>query len=92
MYHLTLTAAERHAINWIGNRYSHGNYLYKLLWVDSEQIPNGVDWDAPEDIEFEIPEWVAWRINDIGSESDFAWDCFAPALVTKLNYFCEGIV
>jgi hypothetical protein len=92
MYHLTLTAGERKAIDWIGNRYDHGHDLFKLLWVESYAAPNSADWDYAGDITFSIPEFVAWDIRDMGERNNYLWDCFAPELVNKLNAFCDKIV
>lgn len=89
MYHLTLTYAERRAIDWIGDRYRHGTELYRLLWVESTVTPDDEDWDSPNDITFAIPEHVAWTISEIISEG---LDCFAPDLVCKLHRLQDRIV
>jgi hypothetical protein len=92
MYYLTLTTAERHAIDWVGHRYDHGYDLYKLLWVESEQTDNSLDWDSDDDITFRIPEAVSWKIAMIGEQCGHLWDCFSNALALKLNEFCMEIV
>ncbi len=92
MYHLTLTHEERKAIDWVGYRYGHGDNLYSLLWAQSEQTPNDVDWDSPQDITFAIPEHVAWEIQEIAEECEYRWDCFADSLASKLTDFCGQIV
>jgi hypothetical protein len=92
MYHLKLTATERKAIDWIGDRYAHGHDLYKVLWVQAKPTPEDADWDSPCDITFVISESVAWQIHEIAEECEYRWDCFAPSLATKLTRFCEQIV
>lgn len=90
MYYLTLTADERKAIDWIGNRYRHGDEFFRLLWANGKPFPNDADWDDPRSITFTIPENIAWQISEIGEEDN--WTCFAPALSAKLNEFCMQIV
>ena len=93
MYQLTLTIAERRAIDWVGNRYAHGTDLYKLLWASGcEAFPNDADWDNTSDITFYVPEHVAWQINEIGEECNYLWDCFAASLGAKLCEFCCKVV
>jgi len=92
MYQLTLTLAERKAIDWIGGRYAHGNYLYKLLWVKSDCNPNDADWDDPRPITFTIPENIAWCITEIGDECDYNWDCFGNELSDKLTKLCHEVI
>ncbi len=92
-YHLTLTHAERRAIDWVGHRYSHGDNLYSLVWgQNTSALPDDADWDDERDITFNLPEHVAWQINDIGEEDNFLWTCFARELSGKLNTFCDRIV
>lgn len=99
MYTLTLTHDERRAIDWIGNCYSNGNDLYKLLWVESilDQRAEEIDWASKCEMTFVIPEYVAWQIRDIGienahTEGQYCWPCFSPELCRKLNDFCDKIV
>jgi len=92
-YSLTLSLDERKAIDWIGNRYAHGQDLYEaLMCSDTQMSPDDADWTSPVDIIFTIPEYIAWQINDIGAESNYLWDCFAPAFAGKLTQFCFRIV
>jgi hypothetical protein len=91
MYHLTLTLTERLTLDHVGHRYSHGYDLYRLLWVESEQSPE-VDWDHDGPITFNIPEHTAWDIWQVGHDSNFRWDLFAPELSEKLTEFCQQIV
>jgi len=92
MYILTLSAADRAAIDWIGNRYAHGDDLFKLLWSECHHRPEYADWDYSGDISFEVPEHIAWAINEIGEEGAYCWDCFADDLSTKLTEFCMNVV
>lgn len=90
MYKLTLTAGERRAIDWIGDRYAHGLELYRLLWSNCEQEPDDQNWDADADITFHIPEHVAWDICSIVEEDNLA--CFDGDLVHKLLEFTTAVV
>jgi hypothetical protein len=42
------------------------------------------EWDDDGDLMFQIPERVAWEINELAEEEGYSWACFAPAL----NDFC----
>lgn len=95
MYTLTLTYAERKAIDWVGYRYEHGDNLRDLLEEAESKVNSDYDcdkWEEPIDITFHIPENLAWAINEIGEECEFRWDCFAEELAEKLNDFCNQIV
>lgn len=87
MYHLTLTADERKAIDWVGYRYEHGDDFYKLLIQTSMKNSKGedVDWDYEGDITFEILEHAAFEIQQLLWDSQF--ECFAEPLVRKLVDF-----
>lgn len=91
MYHLTLTLAERKAIDWIGHRYSNGDELFKLLWGCENHQPDE-DWDFDGDITFDVPQHVAWEIRDNAESEDGFWPCFAPDLAEKMQAFCDSIV
>ena len=88
MYSLTLTAEERQAFDWVGDRYNSGNVANLLI----DCIPVDHDWDDDCDITFTIPEPIAWQINQFADGEDYSRACFAPALVAKLNDFCWSIV
>lgn len=94
MYTLTLTKAERDAIDWIGPRYWHGDQLYRRIWGDSTQSPDDADWDTPVDITFHVPEHVAWEIRDSINydDGDEKLACFSDELKSKLLAFCDSIV
>ena len=93
MYTLTLSAADRKAIDWIGNRYRHGNDLWNIL-TDCDTSPS---WDSSDclwedsiDIEFFIPEHKSWEIVSIIEEDGLA--CFSSELVEKLLEFQGKLV
>lgn len=88
-YTLTLTSGERHAIDWVGNRYGHGNDLCLLL---IGCIRGDEEWGQEGDITFEIPEGTAWAIQEIAEEDNHNWTCFSSDLASKLDRFCDGIV
>ncbi len=89
MYRLTLTREERKAIDWVGPRYAHGNDLFSVLL---DYIPEDKEWDSEEDITFNLPEHVAWRIREIAEEVNHQWDCFSEALSRKMEDFLEKVV
>ncbi|MHC4300600.1 MAG: hypothetical protein ACYS7Y_25265 [Planctomycetota bacterium] len=92
-YTLTLTSAERKAIDWVGHRYAHGDDLSNVLlscdWVCMEAED---DWDGPHPLTFLISESDAWAIQQIADDEDHRWDCFARSLVGKMEAFLETIV
>ncbi len=88
MYKLTLTHDERAAFDWVGYRYNAGE-VAALIW---EEYRGELEWDAEGDIEFEIPESVAWLIKELAEEENMTWPCFAPELRDKLNSFLDKIV
>jgi len=96
MYTLTLTSDDRKAIDWIGNRYRHGDNLRSLLWSECDQhaIENSNgnpyhDWDSPQMIQFDIPENVAWQLVEIIGEG---LDCFSDDLCSRLWEFAAQVV
>ncbi len=92
MYTLTLTAPERKAIDFVGGRYWHGHDLYRILWTECKQSPNDVDWDSEDDIQFLIPEHIAWDIDRAASEDNYQFDLFGGELFDKLLTLCGQIV
>lgn len=87
-YELTLTKGERDAFDWVGGRYNGGEVsrlLTGCMGPDDE-------WSQDGDITFDIPEHIAWKINELAEQEGYAWPCFAPELVRKLNAFCDSIV
>ncbi len=55
-------------------------------------VPEDREWGDDGDITFQIPEHVAWEINELAEEEDYSWACFASELKGKLNDFCMAIV
>jgi hypothetical protein len=97
MYTLTLTITEQKAINWIGNRYRHGNDLYNLLvlctWEFEGQRGGDTEWAwGMHDITFKIPESIAWQIVDIIEDENERLSCFANELKNKLYEFSAQVV
>jgi hypothetical protein len=88
MYTLTLTADERRAFDWVGDRYNSGKVADLLM----DCIPENREWDDDGDITFQIPEHVAWEIKGLAEEEGYSWACFAPALAANLNRLCWSIV
>lgn len=92
MYTLTLTQSDRQAIDWVGNRYGHGNDLFKLLMYNCDSFPIEQEWHENGNMSFAVPEHVAWHIREIGEECEYRWDCFATSLANKMTEFCNKIV
>lgn len=93
-YTLTLTKADRDAIDWVGDRYSGAPAIFKV-WQETETNPER-DWSDDGDFTLVIPEHLAWEIRD-AAESDAegghsTWPCFAPSLKNKLDAFLDSIV
>jgi hypothetical protein len=88
MYTLTLTSDERGAFDWVGNRYNSGQIADLLL----DLMPENRDWTDETDIAFDIPEHVAWQINELAEQEGYSWACFTPDLAGKLNELCWSIV
>jgi hypothetical protein len=88
MYTLTLTADERRAFDWVGDRYNSCKFADLLIGC----IPENREWDDDGDITFQIPEHVAWEIKELVEEEGYSWACFARTLAAKLSDFCWGIV
>ncbi len=87
-YTLTLTRADRGAIDWVGHRYAHGDDLRDTLYACD--VTTGEEWDGPEDWVFNVPEHVAWTISDIIDSDNLA--CFASSLREKLYAFQDRII
>lgn len=83
MYQLTLTMEERRAFDWVGDRYESYD-VYKLLLDCTD-----AEWDSNMDITFNIPEHIAWAIEDA---HDPSWACFADELKEKLNNFLASVI
>ena len=88
-YTLTLSLAERRAIDWIGDRYAHGNELYSLLWARCEQTPDDADWDDPRPIDFTFTPKRAHDLTTIRDDDQGHWTCFAPEFAKKFDELCN---
>jgi hypothetical protein len=88
VYDLTLKADERRAFDWVGDRYNSGKVADLLL----DCIPDDREWSDDDDITFDIPEHIAWQINELAEAEGYSWPCFAPDLAEKLNELCWNIV
>jgi hypothetical protein len=89
MYRLTLTASERQAFDWVGNRYLTGDGWSSLLCACMGEDD---EWSADAAITFNVPEHVAWELNELAEQEDFLFPCFAGELAGKLMDFCMRIV
>lgn len=106
-YKLTLTRSERQAIEWIGHRYFHGNDLQDLISTftpyDADDmliaaentitsVPVDEAWESNHDITFDLPECVAWRINEGFEAEGYQFACLAEDFAAKLQNFVDSIV
>lgn len=89
MYRLTLTAEERRAFDWIGDRYETGGPVARML---SDYMPEAAEWDGPDDITFTVPEHVAWQIDQASKAEGHYWPCFSPDLAKKMCRFTNQLV
>lgn len=93
MYHLTLSSGERRAIDFVGNRYPSGDQLRDVLM---DCIPSDADWSEDGDITFNIPEHMAWEINDLYEEESegghSGYPMFDDELMEKMHEFIDHIV
>jgi len=90
MYELILTAGERAAFDWVGDRYNAGAIADILRdCIKNEES----SWGMPYvDVTFAIPEHKAWEIQELAREEEFSFPCFSDELRAKLCDFCEAIV
>jgi hypothetical protein len=88
MYQLVLTADERRAFDWVGDRYNAGQVASILM----DHLPEDSEWADESDIAFDVPESAAWEIQRLAEEEEFLWPCFGGDLRTKLNDFLGQIV
>lgn len=90
MYRLTLTASERSAFDWVGDRYLTGDRFATLLCT-CDATESDTDWEGPEDITFLVPEPVAWELRDL-AEQEGGFPCYAEELTAKLWAFLDKLV
>lgn len=91
MYTLTLTKADRDAFDWVGGRYNAHEIagLLESTWDDEDK---GWNEDNQDDMTFNIPEHIAWEIDELAKEEDYTFPCFASDLRHKMEDFCNSIV
>jgi hypothetical protein len=93
------------AIDWVGDRYATGyefkdqlsKCYFRFLEMNdgiNKVIPRDLDeeWDSQKDIEFGIPESIAWDIKDLFETEDMLFPCFADEFKSKLIEFTDKIV
>lgn len=92
MYFMTLTKSDRQAIDWIGDRYSHGSDLKKIL--ESEEVKATPDqpWDSDLAITYHLPEYKAWELQEIVEEGNLDCINLASNLAQQLTQLILSIV
>lgn len=89
-YKLTLTKGQREAFDWNGYRYaSSGDKMSALI---CEGIPEDAEWSQEGDITFEIPEHVAWEMQELAEEENHSWTSFNGDLTSIMEDFISQIV
>ena len=103
MYKLTLTLAEKKAIDWVGDRNWNGTALRELLWDEAvewhcvgklhkTQNCNSFIWQHMAENTFHIPEHIAWEImSEYITEGEII-PHFAPELKAKIQTLLDSIV
>jgi len=90
---LVLTAGERKAIDWVGDRYDHGDGLYDVLCgCDTWLLTSGEEcdvWDSPNDILFNLTENQVLDIVVFQRVDHGQWTCFSASFAAKLNELCR---
>jgi hypothetical protein len=83
MKYLTLDASERQAIDWIGDRYSHGDDLFRALC----QTTMNDEWDGNCDVTFECDDvtFLPIKVAILGDHLE----CFSPKFHNKLWDFAN---
>jgi hypothetical protein len=90
MYRLTLTRDDRSAMDWIGQRYSHGNALWSKLELSEGVEISGSEWDQEGDRCYVIPEGVAWDVAELMRQDDMT--CIGGALTVTFTKFINAII
>ena len=88
MYTLTLTNSDRKAFSGVLGQYASGD----ITLVLADCLPEGSAWDDKGDITFSVSEYQAWEIDELASEEDYSFPCFASDLRHKMQDFCNSIV
>ncbi len=98
MYRLTLTRCERRAFDWVGHRYATGDQWADLLIAAWDAAHPGYEesagdrWHDTADMEFPVPESVAWQLAELAEQTDGRFPCFGRELREKLETFLGAIV
>lgn len=92
MYRLTLTAEERAAFDWVGDRYATGADWASLLCFECDRDDAESEWDSDDTLTFLVPESVAWELKELADSEDGRFPCFGPELEAKLEEFLSRIV
>jgi hypothetical protein len=91
-YTLTLTADERRAIDWVGNRYATGDELRDRLETGIGHDDDEQQWDDKGPVTFSLTEADAWEVRELCEQEEFLYPCFSPELAAKLQALCDSIV
>jgi len=89
VYQLTLSQSDRQAIDFCGDRYPHGDDLFKIL-IHCDTQPEADGWYYPGPLTFQIPENIAWEIAELLKDSDYS--LLGDNLKYKLLTFIDSIV
>ncbi len=103
MYKLTLTLAEKKAIDWVGDRDWNGTALKNCLWSEGVEWHyvgklNGTEddwdfiWQHMSENTFHIPEHIGWHILSEYIESGETIPHFVPELKAKIQTLLDSIV
>ena len=92
MYFMTLTKDDRQAIDWIGDRYSHGSDLKKILESEEVKTSPDADWESDLDITYHLPEYKAWELKEIVEEGNLDCINLGSNLAQQLTQLILSIV
>ncbi len=92
MYSITLNKNDRQAIDWIGDRYSHGSDLKQIL--ESEDVKPSPDepWESGQEITYRLPEYKAWELKEIVEEGNLDCINLGSNLAQELTRLVSSIV
>jgi hypothetical protein len=90
-YELILTADERKAIDWVGNRDWNGYDLSDLLL---DCLSDTDEWNSSDGrpIKFIIPEHIAWDIMVLYEDAENGIPHFSLEFAAKIQQFLDSIV
>lgn len=89
-YKLTLSLSEREAFRFIGDRYATGMGVARLLYLYC--MFGGDQWEQEGNITFDIPEHIAWQIQDLSEQEEHRWPFLSSELADKMRTLVESIV